>query len=60
MLAAADLAARLPGGDAGRDLAAILEKDGTHAGAIAGQELRMLTMGAKVGLLNLSDWACGD
>ncbi len=53
MLAAADLAAKLPGGDAGRDLGAILEADPTHPGAVVGQELRMLTMGAQVGLLNL-------
>jgi tetratricopeptide (TPR) repeat protein len=53
LLAAADLAARLPGGDPGRDLGAILEREPAHPGALAGQELRLLTLGAKVGLLNL-------
>lgn len=53
LLAAADLADRLLGGDPGRDLGAILERDPVHPGAIAAQELRLLTLGAKVGLLNL-------
>lgn len=53
LLAASDLATDLPGGDAGRDLGAILERDPAHPGAVATQEIRLLTMGAKVGLLNL-------
>ncbi|TVQ90057.1 MAG: hypothetical protein EA397_13965 [Deltaproteobacteria bacterium] len=53
LLAAANLADRLTGGDPGRDLGAILERDPTHPGAVAAQELRLLSLGAKVGLLNL-------
>lgn len=53
LLAAADLASDLNGGDPSRDLGAILEQDPAHPGALAAQELRMLAIGAKVGLLNL-------
>ncbi len=53
LLAAADLAEGLVGGDPGRDLGAILERDPAHPGALAAQELRLLALGAKVGLLNL-------